>query len=1107
MHTRCKNIYLRALLVCLSLSPLSISGVCVEPNALEHTPSSFQIPKVSLKSLPHQYSLFTSYLKDFDKESLIHAKELSWDIFIPQISKVENTTSGKNNFLSEKILPLRLGAKGEILHIENIVKILPIFFEGNSSENIAGKSNNEEIDNYHRDSPSKAAKNIQAFLECSEEFKKSSHGHGDSFDIILAKDRTPMEHQKVLVEKKVLLKPVSTKHEFLTTIDNKEILEQKGFLERILTPDTERQESLFPLSIPEVSAFFHAKHPYSPYLEMDTTLLVASTDHISQKKAMKKVLTPIQDSNAGALFLKRHFDSGNSIGGFLPVLAKKKYRSPLLNITQLTWGGICLHKLSDLNITKEEQKHLQRLEPSTNKYIFIENTQDMLLPRTLFNISTLKEERSLIDARNEIACVQDSTIKSPSIPISSTFLKNMQGTYNFRGHMKNTPLMSFLSDVTLTYEPDSTSLMLKTPIDITSKMDVVYTQIDLPQIFENKNQQIHTAENETFIPKDSISLDLPREKNYKTVKGPLGSYLLSDDKNIGYKEIHFSKLVKAKPNEPDLFLTSTLPHFLKKLHKSIFINTYPSSSSEYKKKFLVFTENSTANYAQIVNKKVETEIAFGSYKIPRSLDVPIKEKGYEQEITKHAAVISEEKNMQPLNSSIGLPAVHAFAEGKELPVSTDLLANKKPIPLNRVCLEKHINITKANYQQNISLPETIKGREKASFAMHPLLSLFESDIFDIGKEAQNNATITNRSTRMTGYSLFNWPTLEQLETDSFPDGFTIQTRLLSSAEGEDVDFVCTIRADEKDLIDRLPTHILYVLDTSKSIEAHRFNLFKKAIVKSLEQLDRKTTFNIAVLNGGKIKKLREKGVVPTKSAISYAKRFLKKIDQSPKISFDHLITLLEKEKRLALKGKAARSCVLLTDGNFAGSLRVESGCLKRLIAINAGNFSIYTASISDKNNKSMLSLLSKLNHGFSLFTRTHASFPRKFSLMLKHIKQPVMHDIVVTFPDDDDETKAYVNNTISPILLTGRNLTIFGTTPTKKSRRVFIQGRSGNKWINILKELPLGASRRGKHALQKKLANQKTLFSLQSFLDTNDEKYLSDAKKYSEEYDLHTLVP
>jgi hypothetical protein len=176
---------------------------------------------------------------------------------------------------------------------------------------------------------------------------------------------------------------------------------------------------------------------------------------------------------------------------------------------------------------------------------------------------------------------------------------------------------------------------------------------------------------------------------------------------------------------------------------------------------------------------------------------------------------------------------------------------------------------------------------------------------------------------------------------------------------------------------------------------------------------------------------------------------------------------------------------------------LDQDVLESLAAIDAGNFSLYTASVSDKNNKPMLSLLAKINHGFSLYTKTHSSFPRKFATMVKHIKRPLLHDIHISFPDSD-QTKIYFNDQIAPILLADKTFTFYGNVESKEKERIFIQGKSGDRWINILKELPVGTARKARFAAHQKLAGQKNLLSLYSFLTTRDEKHLIEANNISE---------
>ena len=252
--------------------------------------------------------------------------------------------------------------------------------------------------------------------------------------------------------------------------------------------------------------------------------------------------------------------------------------------------------------------------------------------------------------------------------------------------------------------------------------------------------------------------------------------------------------------------------------------------------------------------------------------------------------------------------------------------------------------------------------------------------------------------------------------------------------------------------------------------------------------------------------LHKESVQSTTSSKGFAKRFLRKIEQSENANFKDISSIIETEKELAKLDTTHRMCLLLSDGKFASNIRIDREDLKKLSEIEAGNFSFYTASVSDNNNKGMLSFLAKLNHGFSLYTRTHASFARKFSLLVSHIQHPVLHDITISFPDETD-SKVYLADKISPILLADKGLTFYGKNEAKTSSRIFIQGKSGNRWINILKELPISTARKGRYNLQKNLASQKTFLSLYSFLKTKDEKYLIDAKEHQSEYDLTLPIP
>lgn len=1091
MHTWCKNIYFLALSLCLCVYPLCIYGVSSEPNALSHTPSSLVIPKIHLKPLSHQYSLFTSYLKDFDKQDLVDISDLSWDIVF-----FKKRQANKNHFFSKVGTFIPLNINKNKLYKQELEKALGAITE----------SRPQRLAPYYLQDKQTHTNKIEALLLGSKELKSPSNAAQEIHGFSLSKDIYIKNTGQACAALKTTLKVSPSIYEYLSYRQDQHLAEAPSFASYFQNPVALKPQSV-PLFIPIIKATSKKEHCYTPQLKKEHEPLTPCVDKVPRKEKVQVVLSAIDAIIRDPISLEDNYNNHTEPSSFKPKRANGNYQTSLGHIhpLEVAEDGNSID-LASLKIKQEKEKKLSTFDPFIKKYMFAESGSSVFLPTPPLSIYALEVNSCPSNNTGEMPTKEHPTLEPAAISPPSVCLKGKVKQYHFKGHMKHTPSEKNLVALSLTPHPKSDALLQKIATKTPPLIKDEQKEIALCQSYQTAERVLFAAENEAHSKEEKISLDLPRNQNIETAAEAVAHYPIKNQKYHTYAEICFSKLPKAKSAQPDLFPIASLPNFLKKLHPKIIPIAFSDMDN---KKPILFRGNKEAKstrYQTIADKRIDSEIAFGPYIVNRPFTISITASSFEKDLTKHPTVLPAEKEIPVVQSAIGLPNDTTFSVATNLSTNSAMQDSKDPILLNKICLEKHLPVNGTNFEQNISLPQKTTDKAEPSFYMHPLLSLFSSEICDISKEGQIDATFTNRNLRMTGHNLFSWPTLEQLHTDSLPDGFSIQTRLLSSNEEEDVNFACTLRADEKDLIERLGVNILYILDTSKTIEPHRFNLFKKAILQSLDYLDKGTKFNIAVLSDGEIKRLRESDIAPTKSAKSYAKRFLRKIEQSGKTSFSNLVTLLEQEKQGALKKTTQKSCVLLSDGNFANNIRVESGSLKRLTAIDAGNFSLYTASVSDKNNNSMLSLLSKLNHGFSLSTRTHSSFPRKFAIMVKHIKQPIMHDITISFPDDDSAT-AYVNETISPILLVGKNLTIFGTSPTKKAGRVFIQGRSGDKWINILKNLPLQNARRGRHALNRKLAGQKTLFSLKSFLDTNDEKYLSDAKKYSEEYDLQTLVP
>ena len=509
-------------------------------------------------------------------------------------------------------------------------------------------------------------------------------------------------------------------------------------------------------------------------------------------------------------------------------------------------------------------------------------------------------------------------------------------------------------------------------------------------------------------------------------------------------------------------------------------------------------ESSSLNIQSVATSEIDSSIALKEKNILHNLKPSMQQVEFDNEITTSSEVIIASKESGGTSADLIVPLA-ALNQSLFDDINTESTL-VKAMPLLTKQNLSFLAPMGAQFDQDISLPKLSKIDQKDSFFLNPMLSLIRSGIYPLQNQIFDTSYKTNQNLRMIGYNLFNWPTLDLLNTDSYPESFVLDTKLFAS-DDDVYDFVCTLKTQNKEIFAPLPLHVLYVLDTSKSIEPHRFDVFKKAIITSLRSLDPDTKFNIAILDKGATTLIHETSVRASEGALSFVKRHLNKIEQNSYTSFDKLITLLIDEKHKASSEITHRSCILLSDGNLAKNIRLDRQSLDKLTNIDSGNFSLYTASVSDKNNSAMLSLLAKTNHGFSLYTKTHSSFPRKFATMLRHIKRPLLHDIHISFPDSDEKS-IYLDDSISPILLADKSFSFFGSADSKEHARIFIQGKSGDRWVNILKELPLDRARKARYSLRQKLDRQKTLLSLYSFVKTKDEQHLLDAKMHSQEHDF-----
>lgn len=354
------------------------------------------------------------------------------------------------------------------------------------------------------------------------------------------------------------------------------------------------------------------------------------------------------------------------------------------------------------------------------------------------------------------------------------------------------------------------------------------------------------------------------------------------------------------------------------------------------------------------------------------------------------------------------------------------------------------------------------------------------------------ALATNRNYRLTGYQLAHIPKLEELKTDSVGDDFKVHVKVIPQMTQKGYIFTLNILPIAQESFASLPHNVIFLLDQGASIEKNRFDTFKNAINQSLNQLDENTYFNIIAFDQSK-EALSLNNLRATGASKKIARQFLKKIDQKRVSTFATLFNVIADIKNRAEASDELYTLVLLSNGQLMKNIRFHREALNDLISDSPDNMSIFTAAISDQNNIGMLELLAKLGRGELFHSQTHASFPRKLSILTKRLGKPLANNIRLTNLTPS-KVKIFQNKHYAPIFFAEKLYTFYGSAEKLEDIQFLIQGYRNERWLNIRKKVSLKDSRRGGSSIEKEIALEKAFTHMVDFINSNDHNDLYQAQ-------------
>jgi hypothetical protein len=381
-----------------------------------------------------------------------------------------------------------------------------------------------------------------------------------------------------------------------------------------------------------------------------------------------------------------------------------------------------------------------------------------------------------------------------------------------------------------------------------------------------------------------------------------------------------------------------------------------------------------------------------------------------------------------------------------------------------------------------------------------MVSLLDSKAISGFSFIREDASSINRNNRFLVHNLTELPSLEFLQTYSLSDDFKVDVHVVKKMEKEGYAFSLQLSPYNHDCLDPLPEHIYFILDRSSSIESHRFASFKASLVQALSHIDESATFNIITFDQT-CEKLSAEDLKPTKSAIQFMRKSLDKVSQKWSSSFSALIAQIEAIQKQAEELGEPHTVIILSNGHFLKNVRFNRESLYKIFHNQTDNFSLCTAAVSDNNNMPMLELLSKLGRGEFLHSQTHAAFPRKLAVLVKKIQKPIASDISITLADPSQKITFAHNSKTAPLLYCSKPYIIYGQTEKLEDLRFIIQGKSGEKWLNIVKKVNLSKADKGK-SIDKELFTKEALGHVLNFIFTNNQSELILAKDLISPFDI-----
>jgi Ca-activated chloride channel family protein len=238
----------------------------------------------------------------------------------------------------------------------------------------------------------------------------------------------------------------------------------------------------------------------------------------------------------------------------------------------------------------------------------------------------------------------------------------------------------------------------------------------------------------------------------------------------------------------------------------------------------------------------------------------------------------------------------------------------------------------------------------------------------------------------------------------------------------------------------LPKDVVFVLDTSGSMAGNKLEQAKKALLFCVENLNDQDRFEV-VRFSTEAEPLFDKLVEVTADHRKRAASFIKDLKPIGSTAIEEGL-----RKGMALRPSQTQRpfmVIFLTDGRPTIGITNEDQILASVKKHSGGNTRVFCFGIGTDVNTHLLDRITEETRAFSQYVLPEEDIETKVSNFFSRVKEPVLADVKITFPDGIRATKLYPAPL--PDLFKGDQLVLAGRYQGHGSGKIVIEGSVGEE--------------------------------------------------------------